>query len=379
MDLIYTYSSGEDKGVLKNYTLDFDTNDKKDFQITTGIANNVMEANGLWYVEGTEYGGMIDNVEVRTNSNELVYSGRNFRGILNSKIVMPPEGQPYLILTGNASELVQNLIVQYGLDSIFSVSITQEYLTEFKVNRFDTLLDVIISIAYAVDKVVRFNVNKGVVFLKLVSRIDYSDDIQYRTNEINFDVKKSYSTVNHLVCLGQGELLERQVYHLYVNDKKEITTEQYYFNRQEVTDKYENTSAETLDDLIDEGKKRLSELINTDSFELTLSGNRYKIGDVISCFEPITGFSVTREISNMIVKIKNGSVDIDYTVGGEAVKGASTPAPDTDTYVLPIATRTTLGGIKVGKTLDIENGALNAIRAVNNIISSQAFKYLQNV
>ena len=120
-------------------------------------------------------------------------------------------------------------------------------------------------------------------------------------------------------------------------------------------------------------------MINTDSFELTLSGNRYKIGDVISCFEPITGFSVTREISNMIVKIKNGSVDIDYTVGGEAVIGASTPAPDTDTYVLPIATRTTLGGIKVGKTLDIENGALNAIRAVNNIISSQSFKYLQTV
>ena len=50
MDLIYTYSSGEDKGILKNYTLDFDTNDKKDFQITTGISNNVMEANGLWYV-----------------------------------------------------------------------------------------------------------------------------------------------------------------------------------------------------------------------------------------------------------------------------------------------------------------------------------------
>ena len=33
-------------------------------------------------------------------------------------------------------------------------------------------------------------------------------------------------------------------------------------------DKYENTSAETLDDLLAEGQKRLSELINTDTFHL---------------------------------------------------------------------------------------------------------------
>ena len=48
-------------------------------------------------------------------------------------------------------------------------------------------------------------------------------------------------------------------------------------------------------------------------------------------------------------------------------------------YTLPIASDVQLGGIKVGKTLDIENGSLNAIRAINNIISSQSFKYLQTV
>lgn len=379
MDIVYTYSDGIDKGILKSYSLDFDTNDKKDFQITTRIDNNVMEANGLWYIDSTEYGGIVDNVQVNTNSDELIYTGRNFRGVLDSKVVLPPDGQPYLILNGKVGEVISSLLEQYGLSSIFSMTTSEENLADFKVSRYVTLLEAIMSIAYSLNKVIRLSVNRGTVFVKLVSRIDYSDELQYRSNELNFTVKKAYASVNHLVCLGQGELTERQVVHLYVNDKKEITDTQYYFNKFEVAEVYEDVGAETVEDLTEAGKKRLSELLNTDSFEITLTGNRYKIGDIISCYEPITGFSVSREISNMIVKIKNDSVNIDYTVGGEAVSGAVTPAPDMDSYTLPIATRTILGGIKVGKTLDIVNGVLSAERAINSILSSDSMQYLQNI
>ena len=96
MDLIYADHQMNEIGVLKHFEADFDTTAEKDFEIIVGIENNEMLLAGYyWYIEDTEYGGIIDRINVVTSDNEIKYSGRNFRGMLTKKIISPPAGQSY--------------------------------------------------------------------------------------------------------------------------------------------------------------------------------------------------------------------------------------------------------------------------------------------
>ena len=77
-----------DIGVMQNFTLDLAYGeDENNFELTTVTENNVCQSGYYIYAEGTDYGGIIDGIEVKTNSGLLCYKGRTWHGILESKII----------------------------------------------------------------------------------------------------------------------------------------------------------------------------------------------------------------------------------------------------------------------------------------------------
>lgn len=63
MDLIYTNADLVDQGVLQDCVLDlaFGT-DENDFELEVPADGVTLEAGALLYMEGTEYGGMVDGM-----------------------------------------------------------------------------------------------------------------------------------------------------------------------------------------------------------------------------------------------------------------------------------------------------------------------------
>lgn len=97
MDLIYMDERKRDIGVMKNFNLDLAYGeDENNFELTTVTGNNVCKSGFYIYAEGTDYGGIIDSIEVKTSSNSLSYKGRTWHGILGSKILEPDSGQNHL-------------------------------------------------------------------------------------------------------------------------------------------------------------------------------------------------------------------------------------------------------------------------------------------
>ena len=73
MDLIYTDSSRKDLGVLQGYKLDEAFGkDENDFEITTDLINTRLQEDYFIYIEGTEYGGIIDSVAPDTSTNTIM-------------------------------------------------------------------------------------------------------------------------------------------------------------------------------------------------------------------------------------------------------------------------------------------------------------------
>lgn len=92
MDLIYTNAAREDQGVLHDYEFDLAFGaDENNFECTVQIESHCMEAGSFLYIEGTEYGGIVDSVEVNTEQKTVTYSGRTWHGILESSVIQPPK------------------------------------------------------------------------------------------------------------------------------------------------------------------------------------------------------------------------------------------------------------------------------------------------
>ena len=65
--------------------------------------------------------------------------------------------------------------------------------------------------------------------------VDYSQQIEFSSDmRLNYTMHMEGDGVNHLICLGQGELKNRIVRHLYVDQNGNIGSTQYYTGVDEI-------------------------------------------------------------------------------------------------------------------------------------------------
>lgn len=220
MDLIYADENRKDIGVLSSY--DFDMaygKDENDFSCAVDTRDHCCGKGYYIYAENTEYGGTVDRIRPDTAKGEIKYIGRTWHGVLESHVICPPEGEDYLILSGNANEILQEIFNRIGLSDLFVASDEESVeITNYQFDRY----------VYAYTGIRKFLQDNG---LKLVltwknSMVvasaepisDYSQDEEFDTSQVDFTLEKNYRPVNHIICLGQGDLKDRAVIHIFADE-----------------------------------------------------------------------------------------------------------------------------------------------------------------
>ena len=317
MDLIYTNSKRVDQGVLSAYAFDLSYGaSENDFAIVIGTAEAMLDYGSFVYMEGTEYGGIVDAKKVTTNSESITYMGRTWHGVLNSKIIEPNSGENYFTVSGDANEILALLIVRMGLSELFTAKneAAGVDIGKYQFHRYCKGYDGIADMLSDHGLKLKMMWKNQTVELSAVPIDDYSKNpIDGDTTTVT--VEQHEKKVNHLVCLGKGELAEREVIHLYVDQNGNIGDTQYYTGVDEVTDKYENSNTE---DLRSDAVKRFKELRDNDKAEITLPENNvltYDIGDIVEASDVQTGVSATASVTQKIVRISNGAISTEYKTG----------------------------------------------------------------
>lgn len=228
MDLIYMNSDRLELGVLQHYTLDLDVAKDKDFEIVTLDDETLLEAGWWWYIAGTEYGGRIDKVSHDTNAKTVKYYGRNWRGILNSKIIEPADSTSSVVADGNVATAFQGLIERSGFAHLFTVDTSLEEgeaeltTTLFAYPRYCTVYDGMIALLNSLNAKLRIYYDgvAGIVTIKPCLISDHSDYLTYISmDSLNFTVSQRRGGINHLVCLGQSDMEgARAVIHLFLDE-----------------------------------------------------------------------------------------------------------------------------------------------------------------
>lgn len=320
MDLIYMNSAMEDIGVLMDYELDLAFGaDENDFECQIQKESHCCEAGFYLYIEGTEYGGIIDSIKIDTAINRITYSGRTWHGMLDSKVLEPNSGQAYLTVTGEANEIIASLLSRMGLSDMFEASSVDSGINvnSYQMNRYITGYSGITKMLDSVGAKLQFTFRDRKVILSAVTKRDYTQEDEFDSDNVDFILKKKYNTVNHLVCLGRGELAERTVIHLYTDADGNVSRTQTFHGLEECAAVYDYPSAESEEELINGGTEQLKSLMtNTDLIiDCDSESDSFDVGDVVGAYDNATAISVASAIRKKIVSIKNGQIIIQYKVG----------------------------------------------------------------
>lgn len=317
MDLIYTDSNLLDLGILKDYDLDLEIGTENDFQITTTLDNNVIPMNSIFYFENTEYGGKITKLKVDTGNNKLYYGGRTFYGMLCDKVIAPNAGQNYYIVSGDANSIISTLMNRFGLSDLFSASTgTSGFtFTNYKFDRYIDCYKGLCKMLKTKNAKLRARFEDRKVVLSAVSIEDYSDK-EFSSDILKFTIEQNKRPVNHLVCLGQGELAQRTVINLYADANGNVSQTQYFTDLDEVAETYDYSNVESPEELLKAGTEKLLEYQKADEINITIENAEKDVGDIVGGYEVVTGMKITGEISKKIVKVENNNdPQFSYEVG----------------------------------------------------------------
>lgn len=325
---ITTKPTGEECGELcDSAEADMDIGNTNDFEVTIAVSDYDTERMGYRcriFAPGTEYGGIVGDIESISGTRKVALRGRTWRGMLEYKVIEPPAGQDHLTLSGELNTVIRRLIGdRFGGLFVVPEADTGITVNNWRVDRYVTLYDALQKLVdnYGCRLQIQYvqpeGLEYGYVTVQAVPIVDYSEQLEYSQEEgIYVTVRDCRNGVNHLVCVGEGEKQDRVVLHLYVQKNGTIGKKQYYTGLNEISAVYNYSSAEA-DKLEEDGTKRLKELQNYKKCEMTIDNADLEIGDIVAGYDAVTNTQVIKPVIQKILKIQDGKITIDYSVKGE--------------------------------------------------------------
>ena len=342
MEFILTDDKGIEKTPLKEKDyIDIDCGKENTFEIQ--VTKEYYQETGIeqgWRigVPEKEYGGIIRKIISNTETNSISLSGDTWRGMLNKKIIEPPNGEDYRIVSGDANEIINNLTCS-EFDGLFICDKNSQIeIKNYQFDRYVSHLAGLEKMLLSKNAKLEIKYNSGkpndasYVTLAAVPIKDFSNDIEYSADGtlsfLSFIFEDFKGGINHLICLGKGELKDRIVIHLYEQEDGSIGTTKYYTGKEERTAVYDYSNSADEEELREKGIERLKELMSYKKMDMDLYNNTLaglkgfnddiSIGDIVGGKDFDTGIYLKKQIKEKIVTVKNNIETIEYKVGGNA-------------------------------------------------------------
>lgn len=310
MDLIVTDAAGTPSGSYASWTLDLAYGSgENDFDLRCPAC---LEPGCRWWVDGTGWGGIVDDVRtsVTGGEGELTYHGRDWHGLLASKILEPDKGRDYLTMSGTIGMLLRTVISRIGLQDIITVTEGTSKTARWQFDRYCDAWSGLSKMLRASGLRLRITAAQNGVTVDAPPITAAGDLID--SDLIDFDATLASHPVNHLICLGKGELKDRIVVHWYADHKGALSHTQTIKGADERTSVYELSNADVAE-LETKGKTKLQELRDTGSIDVDVTdGIDLDVGDTVTGRDNTTGLQVTAEITKKIVKISDGIPTVTY-------------------------------------------------------------------
>ena len=334
--LIYTNANHVDVGAIQSFEMDMAFGaDEQDFEIA--FSSPELSGGELLYIDGTEYGGIVDAITQSTETDKVIYKGRTWHGMLAGKIVQPPAGSDYYTLSGDANTCIGSLLTKVGLTDVLTAKSTSSGITvsSYQFERFCNAYDGLLKMLASANAILRIERHDGITELWAESRATIEDEAD--SDLMDFSVTESIRVPNHLVCAGEGELQNRVIVDLYADASGNVSQSQTFTGVDEIAVLYDYNNADQAQ-LIAEGTKELQSYQQGGGADLQVnSKGDWHVGDKIQVRDNRTGTVIVSTIAKKIVKVSDGILSVDYEVGSASAQSYGGGGSAETNLVTPIA------------------------------------------
>lgn len=316
--MIYTDAAFRDAGVTRQYSLklSFGCRGQNKFSLATSAALDLKQRT-LSYLPGSELGGIIRGPGSKGDGRTVyrVYTGTTWAGILDEHFLCPDEGKSHIVVSGTVEEIIDWLLAREQVDELFEAADSGGLrVSNLQLDRHCSLYEGIRAVCRAVDCRPTFlREAAGKTRVGYVKRAAVVSD---GTNAANgFTIQRLYP-VNHLVCLGKGEGVDRVTVHLFANRFGAVSRVQTLFGLDEVEQKYDFSTAEE-DDLTERGIEKLRELQKFIEVDVKAPDvGTYGVGDSFGILDKVTGEGVSALVEQVDVVVeKSGKPRYSFVLG----------------------------------------------------------------
>lgn len=262
------------------------------------------------YIDGTEWGGVVETLKHDTAAQIITVTGALWRGMLKRKVIIPPSGQAYYVADGEANAVIA-AVVGAGFGDLFAVSDADTGVNIAGQWRYVEIHDALEASLEAAGLTLNIVYSAAIKSVVLSARAvtDSSAEIDL-SQDYGIPMVSSagrISAYNHIVALGAGELLDRDVVHVYRLDDGSIATTapDWAGTEYDRVTTYDYNNPESIDDLISGAAKRLIEYapqngvqIDPGDADLTLP-----LGDIVGARDRLTGLYATARVVSKILTI----------------------------------------------------------------------------
>ena len=327
-DLTYTDARWRDAGVVVAYELAMEHGPatRNSFALACPLSSRpAIEPRSLVYMEGTEFGGIVDEIGVeakRPRRKRAVYRGRTWHGLLAGKIVCPDAGRTHYRIRGEANAALLALVHRVGLGDLFTASSANSGIALDHQVRFADAYTAALGALRASGAKLAVSWDGDRAVLSAAPAKDWSAADELDTDRLGFDMAKCYRPVNHLVCVGEGELTDRAEVHFFADAEGNVSQTQTLFGVDERAAKYDYTNADA-ETLAEEGRKKLEELQNEDTCDADVAeGYSYDVGDIVGAYDAETGIFVSAPVVGKAATVDRHGARESYMIG-EAARTSS--------------------------------------------------------
>ena len=287
-------------------------------------AYNVPDDAAAIYIDGTEFGGIIEYKKQTTEDDSITYQGFTWRGLLSQWVICPDDGEDYKIVSGDLNAVIKDVLADV-LGGFFNVPDTDYGIsvTNYQFNRYCTVLEGLEKLVQDNDAKLYIHADKTASGEPIEITVEAADvDTISGSFDEDTELTLLYTNdemgINHLICLGSGELAERQRIDLYIDGDGNVSGTQYYTGFDERQEVYDFSNAESEDDLESYGKTRLKKLQDTKTMEIKIpdDSGEYEVGDIASGIFP-DGTTISSPITKKVLKITAKTTKITYEVEGD--------------------------------------------------------------
>ncbi|WP_282209443.1 hypothetical protein [Parvibacter caecicola] len=307
---------GRERGIYEFAEGQFFVQVEGEVDFSLDIPKGTGTAQGCYVMmEDSEFGGIVDSLTVDTSKDTVTIGGRTWHGVLESALVVPDKGKDYLEASGECNAILAMLVARLNLGYIFKASAAD---SGFRVSghRFSRLGSEMggwtvmrkMLLSAGAKLQIRYSGADRRVILSAVPRGNYVDN--YMDGESHaFSITKG-RPVNHLHCMGTGELANRTIVDLYADAKGRVGEVQTLFGQDYNGAVYDSPSADATA-LREDGRKFLEQCqgeLSSCTMRSEESG-AYEIDDVVGGSSVEEGFSVVTSIAQKIAILKDGHVE----------------------------------------------------------------------